>query len=146
MLIKYAITRPGGVLREPVHAGDVGYDLEACEAMEIAPGAMADVPIGIAIELPVGRWAEITHRSSGPRRLGIEVLKGTIDNGYRGELFALVRNNNPHPFRVEAGDRIAQLIVYEIQRPVVTLVLPEDLSESDRGTKGFGSTGGHNGH
>ena len=141
MQIRYAVTRPGGMLLEPVYAGDVGYDLPACERVEIAPGEMRDVPIGIAIELPVGRWAEITHRSSGPRKLGIEALKGTIDNGYRGELFALIRNNNQHPVIINPGDRIAQLIIYEIQRPVVTLVNLEDLSDSDRGKAGFGSTG-----
>lgn len=141
MDLKYAITRPGGHLTEPVYVGDVGYDLEAVESVEIPPGEMRDVPIGIAIELPVGRWGEITHRSSGPRKMGIEVLKGTIDNGYRGELFALVKNLNGHPIRIEAGERVAQLILYEMQRPVVKEVLLSELSESDRGTAGFGSTG-----
>jgi len=143
MLLKFARTRPGGNLREPVYAGDVGYDLEACESVEIGPGEMRDVPIGIAIELPVGRWGEITHRSSGPRKRGIEVLKGTIDNGYRGELFALCKNLLSVPIRIEAGERIAQLIIYEIQRPVVVMIDLTEMSDSDRGAAGFGSTGGH---
>lgn len=141
MDLKYAVTRPGGHLASPVYAGDVGYDLEACETVEIQPGEMRDVPIGIAIELPVGRWGEITHRSSGPRKMGIEVLKGTIDNGYRGELFALVKNLGTAPIRIAKGDRVAQLILYEMQRPIVKEVALADLSESDRGTAGFGSTG-----
>jgi dUTP pyrophosphatase len=141
MDLKYAVTRPGGHLNEPVYPGDVGYDLESCESIEIGPGEMRDVPIGIAIELPVGRWGEITHRSSGPRRMGIEVLKGTIDNGYRGELFALVKNLTEVAVRIRPGDRVAQLILYEIQRPVVKLVNLDELSDSERGSKGFGSTG-----
>lgn len=145
MYLKVAQTRPGGHINEPVYVGDVGYDLEACETVEIPPGEMRDVPIGVAIELPTGRWGEITHRSSGPRKLGIEVLKGTIDNGYRGELFALCHNLMQRPIIIRPGDRVAQLILYEVQRPTVQIVELSDLSASDRGSKGFGSSGQGNG-
>lgn len=141
MILKYAVTRPGGHIAMPVYMGDVGYDLESCEHVELAPGEMRDVPIGVAIELPLGRWGEITHRSSGPRKMGIEVLKGTIDNGYRGELFALCRNITGGPVIIKPGDRVAQLIMYESQRPEIMVVALEELSESDRGAAGFGSTG-----
>jgi len=141
MILKYAETRPGGHIDEPIYAGDVGYDLAACETVEIAPGQMVDVPIGVAIELPVGKWGEITHRSSGPRKMGIEVLKGVIDNGYRGELFALCHNLTGQSIRIRTGDRVAQLILYDIERPQVQKVIYAQLSDSDRGSNGFGSSG-----
>lgn len=139
MRLLYTVTRPGGVIHEPAIPGDVGYDLEAVEEVTLLPGEVVDIPLGVAVELPVGRWAELTHRSSAPRKLGVHVLKGTIDNGYRGELFALTQNLTTKPVTISPGTRIAQLILYSIEVP--TLALVEHLSESARGRRGFGSTG-----
>jgi len=84
-------------LHEPKRHGDVGWDLEASETVTIEPGQAIDVPTNVRIELPEDVWAEIRARSSIARR-GLQVDAGTIDPGYRGPLFALVRNmTQPKP-------------------------------------------------
>jgi dUTP pyrophosphatase len=78
-------------LHEPKRHGDVGWDLEASQDITIRPGEAIDVPTNVRLHLPEGVWAEIRARSSIARK-GLQVDAGTIDPGYRGPLFALVRN------------------------------------------------------
>jgi dUTP pyrophosphatase len=138
--LKWKVTRPGGVIYEPVHPGDVGFDMEAVETVWLAPGQMADIPLGVAVELPVGRWGDLRHRSSTPRKLGVMVHNGTIDNGYRGELFALTQNLGEFDTVIKAGTRFAQLVLFTCEVPITEQV--EELTESVRGESGFGSTTG----
>lgn len=140
MKLFYKQTRPGGIIHAPVHPGDVGFDMEAVETVFLAPGQMADIPLGVAIELPVGQWADLRHRSSTPRRLGVMVHNGTIDNGYRGELFALTQNLSDQEVVIAKGTRFAQLVLFGIVVPVLAEV--GELTESSRGVSGFGSTTG----
>lgn len=81
---------PAG-LHEPKRQGDVGWDLEAAQDTYIAPGEAVDVPTNVRLHLPDNVWVEIRARSSIARR-GLQADAGTIDTGYRGPLFALVRN------------------------------------------------------
>lgn len=140
MKLKWKPTRDGGVIYGPVHPGDVGYDMEAVETVHLRPGEMADIPLGVAVELPVGRWADLRHRSSTPRRLHVMVHNGTIDNGYRGELFALTQNLSGRPVTIERGTRFAQLVLFTCETPVLEAV--NELTDSARGAAGFGSTTG----
>ncbi len=119
--------------------GDAGADLTCVEEYTLAPGEMKDIPVGLAVEAPVGMWYEIRPRSSTLRVRGLHVEPGTIDEGYRGPLYVFVRNENGHPVTIVPGDRLAQIVFHQRNRPVFEWA--EELSASDRGEGGFGSTG-----
>lgn len=123
------------------HRGDAGLDLVAAERVSIASGEVKLVKTGIAIELPEGTEAQIRPRSGLALKHGITVLNspGTIDEGYRGEIGVILINHGKSPFQIEFGSRIAQLVV----KPVLSVEVVEvdELSETTRGSGGFGSTG-----
>lgn len=123
--------------------GDAGADLVAREAADLAPGGgRALVATGIAISLPVGTAGFIQPRSGLALNHGVTCLNtpGLIDSGYRDELRVLLVNLDPtEPYRVERGDRIAQLVVQRVE--TVVFVPVNDLGSSSRGLGGFGSTG-----
>lgn len=143
-----AVTRlPNGAdLPLPAYATvhSAGFDLMAAvsEPVELAPGARAVVPAGIAIALPEGHEAQVRPRSGLAARYGITVLNapGTIDADYRGEVSVILINLGEASFRIERGMRIAQMVV----APVTTVRWDEvgQLPPSGRGAGGFGSTGG----
>lgn len=139
MFLRIQRTDDRAVIPGYTYAGDAGMDLTVIEHVILGPGEAADLATGLRIELPPGYWGRITGRSSTMRRRGLLVNEGIIDNGYRGELYVYVRNLNGHDAVIEPGDRLAQLIVHTLQRPEVLEV--ERLAESDRGDKGFGSSG-----
>ena len=120
-----------------------GADLCACldETMVIPPSGRVLVPTGLRMEIPSGFEGQVRSRSGLAVKYGIIVLNspGTIDADYRGELMVVLHNTGTEPFSVSSGDRIAQLII----APVVKAVFlhSDVLSDSDRGTGGFGSTG-----
>jgi len=124
------------------HPGDAGLDLHALQAATLAPGERASIPTGIAIEIEPGHAGLVLPRSGLAARHGISVVNapGLIDSGYRGELRVLLLNtDNSASFEVEAGDRIAQLVLIAVvtTEPVE---VPQ-LSETPRGAGGFGSSG-----
>lgn len=125
------------------HDGDAGADLRARHAVDLAPaGGRALVPTGLAIALPPGTAGFVQPRSGLALRHGVTCLNtpGLIDSGYRDELRVLLVNLDPsQPFRVERGDRIAQLVIQRVER--ADLVVVEELPASERDLGGFGSTG-----
>lgn len=124
------------------HPGDAGADLRSSEALVIGPGQRALVGTGVSIALPDGYVAFVVPRSGLAAKRGITVLNspGTVDAGYRGELKVTLLNTDlEESFEVEVGDRIAQLIIMPVMR--AEFVPVNDLSASDRGEAGFGSTG-----
>jgi dUTP pyrophosphatase len=133
---------PRAVLPSRAHPGDAGLDLHALEAVELAPGERAQVRTGIAIALPPGTAGLVLPRSGLAARHGISVVNapGLIDEGYRGELRVLLLNTDSEAtFRAAAGDRIAQLVIVDVEAPEV--IESDDLGDSSRGTGGFGSSG-----
>lgn len=133
---------PEAVVPTRAHPGDAGLDLVAAEARDLAPRARAAVPTGIAVAIPEGFAGLVVPRSGLARRHGVTVANapGLIDAGYRGELVVLLVNLGDEPHRVQAGDRIAQLVVTPVALPAAREV--EELPGSDgRGEGGFGSTG-----
>ena len=122
-----------------------GLDLQAAIAPQtklvIEPGSRELVPTGLAIELPEGFEAQIRPRSGLALKKGITLVNtpGTIDADYRGEIGVILINHGSEPFEIERGDRIAQMIVAPIVQ--ARLIEVDDLSSSDRGAGGFGSTG-----
>lgn len=130
------------VLPNYAHPGDAGADLHASEALELAPGARALVGTGVSIALPDGFAAFVVPRSGLAARHGISIVNspGTVDAGYRGEIKVTLLNTDlTEPFRIEVGDRIAQLIVMPVAR--ATFIPVDRLPGSQRGEGGFGSTG-----
>ncbi|MBO0661525.1 dUTP diphosphatase [Jiella sp. MQZ9-1] len=124
-------------------AGAAGADLRASldGPLELAPGERALVPTGLAVELPDGFEMQIRPRSGLAVRHGVTVLNspGTVDSDYRGEVKVLLVNLGEEPVAIEPGDRIAQAVIAPVTRAVFTLA--ETLSDTTRGTGGFGSTG-----
>ena len=116
-----------------------GYDISASEDAKIPSRGRAAVPTGVSIGLPEGTYGRIAPRSGLAYKFGIDVLAGVIDRDYRSEIFCILYNSGEHPFNIQRGDRIAQLIIEKIETPDVALVL--DLDETERGDGGFGSTG-----
>lgn len=120
-----------------------GFDLYAClgcAIKAIPPNGELEVPCGIAIELmEPGYELQIRSRSGLRFKHRIEAYLGTIDSDFRGELTVLLRNNGPRDFVIKDGMRIAQGVIAPVVRADFELV--GELSETDRGAKGFGSTG-----
>jgi dUTP pyrophosphatase len=133
--------RPDAQLPARAYAHDAGFDLSACERVELGPGERALVPTGLAVAIPDGHAGYVQPRSGLASRHGISIVNtpGLVDAGYRGELLVNLVNTDPEePFVVEAGMRIAQLVILRV--PEVEVVEVEELPESERGAKGFGSS------
>ncbi len=130
------------VLPSRAHVGDAGLDLCCLDAVELSPGERARIPTGIAIELPAGHAGLIVPRSGLAAKHGIAIVNapGLIDEGYRGELQVLLLNtDSASAVRLEAGERIAQLVVVGVA--ALTPVEVDAVGESSRGDGGFGSSG-----
>ena len=135
--------REDAVLPRRAYEGDAGLDLAACERLELAPGARAVVGTGLAIAVPDGYAGFVQPRSGLAARHGISVVNapGLVDAGYRGELKVVLLNTDTRePFVVEPGMRIAQLVVLPV--PGLELRVTDELPESERGVRGFGSSRG----
>ena len=142
-MIELAIRRlrEDAILPERAYVGDAGLDLAACERHELGPGERAVVPTGLAVAIPEGYAGFVQPRSGLASRHGITIVNtpGLVDSGYRGELrVVLLNTDRSEPFVVEPGMRIAQLVVLPV--PEVELVEVEELPESERGVRGFGSS------
>lgn len=121
--------------------GSAGVDLRANieESLILNPGERALIPTGISIELPEGLEAQVRGRSGNAVKHGIVVFLGTIDSDYRGEIHVLMFNLGYEPIQIRNGDRIAQMVINPIVQAEWEQV--ESLSETERGSGGFGHTG-----
>jgi dUTP pyrophosphatase len=133
--------RPDAVVPGRAYSGDAGLDLSSCERVELAPGERALVPTGLAVAIPEGYAGFVQPRSGLATKHGISIVNtpGLVDSGYRGELLVnLVNTDRRDAFVVERGMRIAQLVILPV--PEVELVEVDELPESERGVRGFGSS------
>jgi dUTP diphosphatase len=133
--------RPDAVVPRRAYAGDAGIDLAACERVQLGPGERALVPTGLAVAIPEGYAGFVQPRSGLAAEHGISIVNspGLVDSGYRGELLVTLLNTDARePFVVEPGMRIAQLVLLEV--PDVELIEVDELPESERGVRGFGSS------
>jgi dUTP pyrophosphatase len=142
--MKLPITRLDPELPLPsyAHPGDAGLDLYSTEDVTLGPGDRAALSTGIAVAIPAGYAGFVHARSGRALKQGLAVVNapGLIDSGYRGEIKVIVINlARSHDIRIERGEKIAQLVV----QPVASVELEEveELSVSERGEGGFGSTG-----
>lgn len=124
-------------------AGAAGMDIVSAEDVTIAPGARHAVATGLSMAIPPGYEIQVRPRSGLALKHGITVpnTPGTIDSDYRGELKAILINHGSEPFTIRRGDRVAQLVLAPVTRAVWEEV--EQLEDTERGSGGFGSTGGH---
>lgn len=122
--------------------GSSGFDVPANENVEIHPGEIKIVHTGMYFEVPVGYEIQVRSRSGLGKR-GIHLFNGlgTIDSDFRGECVILLRNCSKTSFFIEKGDRVAQLVVHQIAK--VNIKEVTELTMSERGANGFGSTGIH---
>ena len=133
--------RADAVLPERAYEGDAGLDLAACERVELGPGERAVVGTGLAVAIPEGYAGFVQPRSGLAAQHGISVVNapGLVDSGYRGEIrVVLLNTDREHTFAVEAGMRIAQLVILEV--PPIFLLEADELPASQRGVRGFGSS------
>jgi len=126
-----------------MRAGDAAADLTSAEHVTLKPGEHAGVRTGVALAVPVGWCALVLPRSGLALNHGVTVLNapGLIDSGYRGEIVVILHNTSNETVQIDAGSRIAQLMIAEVP-PVIfseTDSLPE--APDDRGAAGFGSSG-----
>lgn len=122
------------------HIGDAGADLYAAQEWYLKPNGIHAVPTGIAMEIPEGYVGYITPRSSMAIG-GVAVMNapGTIDSGYRGEIKVILVNHTPLRIHIKKGERIAQMVFHKFEEVFFEPV--QELSDSERGLGGFGSSG-----
>lgn len=134
---------PGAKLPTYGSAEAAGADLYACleDTVTIAPGETAWIPTGLALEVPKGCAGLVFARSSLGAKRGLAPANkvGVIDSDYRGEIRVVLLNHGKVPQTVENGERVAQFLITPVLTPGYVEV--EELSDTDRGTGGFGSTG-----
>lgn len=138
MVVKFKKLHENAVLPSYAKKGDAGLDL-TCVNVNVKNNRII-YDIGLAVEIPKGHVGYIFPRSSICKKdLSLCNSVGVIDSGYRGEIKAFFNINDIHPERYEIGDRIGQLIIMPI--PTIEPVFSDELSDSERGTGGFGSSG-----
>jgi dUTP pyrophosphatase len=134
--------KDNAVVPTRAHPGDAGLDLYSTETAHLGPGERWSVGTGIALEIPEGHAGLVLPRSGLAREHGIALVNapGLIDAGYRGEVRVLLLNTDPaETVRIEAGARIAQLVVTPVA--IAAPVEVAELTDSARGEGGFGSSG-----
>jgi dUTP pyrophosphatase len=141
--VRVARLHPRALLPTRAYPGDAGLDLYALDGAVLQPGQRVSIRTGIAVEIPTGQAGLVLPRSGLAARHGLALVNapGLIDSGYRGELKVLLLNTDrSEPCALERGDRIAQLVLVRIETPAPVEV--DELTASERGTGGFGSSGG----
>jgi dUTP pyrophosphatase len=133
-------TKDSSLLPSYKTAGAAGMDVMAASDGELAPGARALVPTGLFMEIPEGYEGQMRPRSGLALKHGITMLNspGTIDSDYRGEVGLILYNASDELFRYKKGDRLGQIVFAKVEQAEVVQV--ESLSDTERGSGGFGST------
>lgn len=135
--------RPDAIVPRYQTADAAGMDLHAAldQPMQVAPGAVVAVPTGLAMAIPRGWEGQVRPRSGLARNHAVTVANapGTLDADYRGPVMVLVINLGREPFLIKHGDRVAQLVIAPVAQ--AELVEVDELSATERGAGGFGSTG-----
>jgi len=138
MLLKVKKLDPEAILPKYAHAGDAGLDLFSCEAIVLKPGERKLISTGISTEVPEG-YVSLIWDKSGIAASGIKTMGGVIDCHYRGEYKVVMLNTSDEDYEIKKGQKIAQLLI----QPIMSVEVKEvsELSETERGTGSFGSTG-----
>lgn len=139
-MVKIKIKRltPSAKIPKSPRKEDAGMDIFSDEELTIKPNHRALVKTGISMEFPIG-YVALVWDKSGIAKKGLTKVGGVIDSGYRGEYKIMLHNISSESYQIKKGEKIAQILIQPVVRPVIEEV--EELSFSDRGENGFGSTG-----
>ena len=130
----------GGRIPSYHYEGDAGLDLYTSETVTLEPGEIKSIPTRIALEIPKGYVGLVWDKSGLAMKRGLKVLGGVVDSGYRGEIIIGMVNLSKESYRFARGEKVAQMVIQEKEFVVIEEV--EELEEeTDRGEKGFGSSG-----
>lgn len=125
-------------LPQRAHPTDAGADLRSTETCEISPGEQKLIDTGVAVKIPEGYAGFVFNRSSqGKKGITIPHSVGVIDSDYRGNIKVILKNTSQDAYKIDVGDKIAQLVVM----PVLLCGFVDAWNDTERGTNGFGSTG-----
>jgi len=139
MIIKIKKLNKDAIIPTYAYEGDAGMDLCSCEDYLLKAGERKSIKIGISIEFDPGYAACFWDRSGLAIKHGVVTIGGLIDPGYRGEWMVALLNTSSEDYQVAKGDRIAQCLIQPVVHPEIKEV--DELSDSDRGSGGFGSSG-----
>ncbi len=137
MILKVKKLDPEAVLPTYTHSFDAGIDFHGIETVTLEPGEVGKVRSGLALEIPDGYVGLCWDRSGIATKNKIKVIGGVIDSGFRGELKLCVINLGSEPFTFEKGDSVCQILIQKVEHVEIAETL--ELSDSERGDKGFGS-------
>lgn len=139
MIVRFKKLFPDSKLPTYATAGDAGMDMYAYETVTINPGEAVKVRSGISMEIPEGYVGLIWDKSGLSMNHKIKSLGGVIDSGFRGESMFGVINLGTEPYTIEKGHKVVQMLIQKVEH--VDIVEADELSETQRGAGGFGSTG-----
>lgn len=139
MKLKIKKLHPDAIVPKFAKKHDAGMDLFALEDCTIQPGQVAFVKTGIAMEIPEGHVGLIWDKSGFSTKTSMKIMGGVIDAGYRGDVTVCLINLCDREHHIEKGFKVAQMLIQKTEQPDIEIV--EELSETDRGAGGFGSTG-----
>ena len=139
MKIKFQKILDDAIIPHYAHPGDAGMDIFSAEETIIKAGEIKSVRTGIKMELPEGFVALVWDKSGLALKNGIKTMAGVIDSGYRGEIGIVLVNLSDQDYKIEKGQKIAQMLIQKVERMEIKEV--KELNETSRGADGFGSTG-----
>lgn len=120
-------------------SGAAGADLYAATSVTIPSGGRCLIPTGVSVEIPEGHFCHVMGRSGNTIKKGLHVALGLVDEDYRGEIGVMAFNQSGEAISFAKGDRVAQMVI--LPYPKVEFVEVDELSDTERGTGGYGSTG-----
>ena len=139
MLIKFQKILGDAIIPHYAHLGDAGMDVFSAEETIIKAGERKSVRTGIKMGLPEGFVGLVWDKSGLALKNGIKTMAGVIDSGYRGEIGIVLANLSDQDYKIEKGQKIAQMLVQKVERAEIEET--KNLNETSRGAGGFGSTG-----
>ena len=137
-MIRFELINKHAKLPTRSTTGAAGFDLFATTGMTVAPGQRATFGIGVRVAIPDGWVGQVWARSGLSRDYGTVALAGIIDSDYRGEVCAMILNSGSDPLEIRRGDRVGQMVVVPYMGDSWQV---DSLDDTDRGERGFGSTG-----
>lgn len=139
MFIKFKKLNKNAMMPKYAHPGDAGMDLFSLENYSLQPGERHPFSLGFSLEFPEGYTALIWDKGSLPFKYGLHTIGGVFDAGYRGEYIIMLINLSDKPYKVERGDKIAQLLIQPVLK--AEFIEVKKLTDTSRGGGRLGSTG-----
>lgn len=139
MELKVKKLTPDAILPSYAHTWDAGMDMYANETVTLKPGEIGKIKSGVSMEIPEGYVGLYWDKSGLSNNHGIKIMGGVVDSCYRGELVLGVINLGNKEYTFEKGNKVLQMLIQKVEHMEITEA--DELSDTDRGDKGFGSTG-----